>query len=193
MYRLGVMTELQKTKQVHLFNVLDYNEDGVLERQDFIDVADRLSDLRNYEEGSSKREAVRQEILRMWTNAKSLSGKEDEEQLTLEDWLAHEQEVIDSEVLINSYVQGLARAIFDTLDGNNDGVISEDEYLKFFQSFRGEEGDGTAAFQKLDVDGKGYLTRKEFLEVVTEFHLSDDSDAPGNWLFGPYQEAESSA
>ncbi len=185
------MTELQRAKQVHFFNVLDYNGDGVLERQDFIDVADRLSDLRDYKEGSSKREAVREEILRMWTNAQSLSGTEDEDQLTLEDWLAHEQEVIDSDVLINSYIQGLARAIFDTLDEDNDGVISEDEYLRFFQSFRGEDGDGTVAFQKLDVDEKGYLTRKEFLDVVTEFHLSDDPEAPGNWLFGSYQEAES--
>lgn len=185
------MTELQRAKQVHFFNVLDYNGDGVLEREDFVAVADRLSDLRGYKEDASKREAVREEILRMWTNAQSLSGTEDEEQLTLEDWLAHEQEVIESDVLINSYIQGLARAIFDTLDEDNDGVISEEEYLNFFRSFRGDEGDGTAAFQKLDVDGKGYLTRKEFLDVVTEFHLSDDPEAPGNWLFGPYQESES--
>ena len=49
------------------------------------------------------------------------------------------------------------------------------------------------AFQKLDDEDKGYLTRQEFLEAVTEFHLSDDPDARGNWLFGPYQEAQSSA
>lgn len=187
------MTELQKAKQIHFFNVLDYNGDGILERQDFIDVADRLSDLREYKEGSSKRKAVREEILRMWTNAKSLSGSEGSDELTLDNWLAHEQEVIDSDVLINSYIQGLARAIFDTLDEDNDGVISEEEYLKFFRSFRKDEGDGVAAFEKLDVDGKGYLTRKEFLDVVTQFHLSDDPDAPGNWLFGAFQEAQSSA
>lgn len=187
------MTELQRAKQVHFFNVLDYNGDGVLERQDFIEVADRLSDLRDYKEGSSKRKAVREEILRMWTNAQSLSGSESDKELTLENWLTHEEEVIDSDVLINSYIQGLARAIFDTLDEDNDGVISEDEYLKFFRSFRGEEGDGSAAFATLDVDGKGYLTRKEFLDIVTQFHLSDDPDAPGNWLFGAFQEAESSA
>ena len=187
------MTELQKAKQVHYFNVLDYNNDGTLEKQDFVNVADRLAEMRGYEEGSSKHTAVRQEILRMWTNARALSGKEGKTQITLDDWLAHEQKVLDSNVLIHSYVQGIARAIFDILDADNDGVISEDEYMKFFRSFRGDDEDAEIAFQKLDEDEKGYLTRQEFLEAVTEFHLSDDPDAPGNWLFGPYQEAESSA
>lgn len=187
------MTELQKAKQVHYFNVLDYNGDGILEKQDFINVADRLAELRGYEEGSSRHTAVRQEILRMWTNARALSGKEGKAKITLEDWLAHEEKVIDSNVLIHSYVQGIARAIFDILDADNDGVISEDEYLKFFRSFRGDVEDAEVAFEKLDHEEKGHLTRKEFLEAVTEFHLSDDPDARGNWLFGPYQEAESSA
>jgi Ca2+-binding EF-hand superfamily protein len=187
------MTELQRAKQVHYFNVLDYNGDGVLEKQDFVNVADRLSEMRGYEEDSSKRTAVRQEILRMWTNARALSGKEGKAQITLDDWLAHEQKVLDSSVLIHSYVQGIARAIFDILDGDNDGVISEQEYLQFFRSFRGDVDDGELAFQKLDQKDQGYLTRQQFLDAVTEFHLSDDPDAPGNWLFGPYQEAESSA
>lgn len=185
------MTELQKTKQVHYFNVLDYNGDGVLEKQDFVDIADRLADLRGYEEGSSRHTAVRKEILRMWTNARALSGKEGKSQITIEDWLAHEEEVLDSNVLIHSYVQGIARAIFDILDADNDGIISKEEYLKFFRSFRGDAENGELAFQKLDDDDKGHLTRQEFLGAVTEFHLSDNPDARGNWLFGPYQETES--
>jgi Ca2+-binding EF-hand superfamily protein len=187
------MTELQKAKQVHYFNVLDYNGDGVLEKQDFVNIADRLADMRDYEEGSSRHTAVRQEILRMWTNARALSGKEGQAQITLDDWLAHEQKVLDSNVLIHSYVQGIARAIFDILDEDNDGVISKKEYLKFFRSFRGDDEDAEMAFQKLDEADNGYLTRKSFLEAVTEFHLSDDPEARGNWLFGPYQEASSSA
>jgi Ca2+-binding EF-hand superfamily protein len=186
------MTEVQKAKQVHYFNVLDHNGDGLLEKQDFIDVADRIAEMRGYEDGSARHSAVRKEILRIWTNARALSGAEGKTQITLEDWLAHEEKVIDSNVLIHSYVQGIAQAVFDILDADNDGVISEEEYLQFFRAFRGEEAQGPEAFQKLDQDGDGHLAREEFLEAVTEFHLSDDPDARGNWLFGPYREAESS-
>jgi len=187
------MTELQKAKQVHYFDVLDYNDDGLLEKQDFIDVADRIADMRDYEKGSSRHSAIRKEILRIWTNARALSGAENKTQITLEDWLAHEEKVLDSNVLIRSYVQGIARAVFDILDADNDGILSEQEYLQFFRAFRGEEEEGHRAFEKLDENGDGQLTRQEFLEAVTEFHLSDDPDARGNWLFGPYREAESSA
>lgn len=181
------MTELQKAKQVHYFNILDYNGDGVLEKKDFVNIADRLAEMRGYEDGSSRHMAVRKEILRMWTNARALSGEDGAVKVTLEDWLAHERKVLDSNVLIHSYVQGIARAVFDILDEDNDGAISREEYRMFFRSFRGHEKDAEIAFEKLDEDDKGYLTRDEFLELVTEFHLSDDPDACGNWLFGPYQ------
>jgi Ca2+-binding EF-hand superfamily protein len=187
------MTELQKTKQVHYFNVLDVDGDGLVEKQDFLNVADRLADLRGYEEGSSRHSNVRRELLRMWTNARALSGAEEKAHITLDDWLAHEEEVLDSSVLIHSYVQGIARVLFDILDADSDGVISEDEYHTFFRAFRGDADDAGRAFRKLDADGNGQLTRQEFLEAVTEFHVSDDPDARGNWLLGAYQEAGSSA
>lgn len=185
------MTELQQAKQIHYFNVLDYNNDGVLEKQDFLEIADRLSDMRGYEEGSAQHTAVRQEILRIWTNARALSGQENKTRIRLEDWLAHEEKVINSDVLVRSYVQGIAQAVFDILDADNDHKISEDEYLKFFRAFRGDPENGKTAFEKLDAEEKGFLTRKEFLDVVTEFHMSDDPEARGNWLFGPYQEPSS--
>jgi len=186
------MTELQKAKQIHYFNVLDANDDGLLEKRDFIDVADRIADMRGYEDGSARHSAVRKELLRIWTNARALSGAEGKAKVPLEDWLAHEEKVLDSDVLIHSYVQGIAQAVFDILDADSDGVISEAEYLQFFRAFRGTEDQGARAFRKLDENGDGHLTRQEFLDAVTEFHLSDDPDAPGNWLFGPYREAESS-
>ena len=187
------MTELQRVKQIHYFNVLDYDGDGFLEKQDFLDVADRLAKMRGYDDGSSRHSAVRQEILRMWTNARALSGAEGKTRITLEEWLAHEQEVLDSSVLIQSYVQGIARVIFDVLDADSDGVISEEEYRTFFRAFQDNAEGADRAFQKLDVDDTGHLTREDFLDLVTEFHLSDDPDARGNWLFGSYREAESSA
>ncbi|MFB6247766.1 MAG: EF-hand domain-containing protein [Salinibacter sp.] len=187
------MTELQRAKQVHYFNVLDHDGDGLLEKQDFLDVADRLAKMRGYDDGSSEHSAVRQEILRMWTNARVLSGAEGKTRITLEEWLTHEQQILDSTVLVHSYVQGIARVIFDILDADGDGVISEAEYRTFFRAFRGTADEADRAFQKLDVDDAGHLTRPDFLELVAQFHLSDDPDARGNWLFGAYREADSPA
>jgi hypothetical protein len=41
------------------------------------------------------------------------------------------------------------------------------------------------AFRRLDRDGSGKITKEEFRTAITEFYLSDDENAPGNWLLGP--------
>jgi Ca2+-binding EF-hand superfamily protein len=39
---------------------------------------------------------------------------------------------------------------------------------------------------RLDLDGDGHITREEFDSLFMEFVGSEDEDALGNWLFGPY-------
>ncbi|MFI6170550.1 hypothetical protein ACIBCN_27465 [Nocardia sp. NPDC051052] len=41
------------------------------------------------------------------------------------------------------------------------------------------------AFRRLDRDGDGSLSYAEFRTAIVEFYLSDDQNAPGNWLLGP--------
>jgi hypothetical protein len=41
------------------------------------------------------------------------------------------------------------------------------------------------AFRRLDRDGDGELSHEEFRAAIVEFYLSDDENAPGNWLLGP--------
>jgi Ca2+-binding EF-hand superfamily protein len=41
------------------------------------------------------------------------------------------------------------------------------------------------AFRRLDRDGSGKISKEEFRAAITEFYLSDDENAPGNWLLGP--------
>ena len=40
------------------------------------------------------------------------------------------------------------------------------------------------AFEHLDLDGDGFLSREEFVQLIDEFYTSDDPDAAGTWLYG---------
>ena len=48
------------------------------------------------------------------------------------------------------------------------------------------EGIPEWSFKHLDLNGDGKISKDEFVTIVEQFHLSQDRDAPGNFLFGPY-------
>ena len=39
-------------------------------------------------------------------------------------------------------------------------------------------------FARLDLDGDGQLSNREFIELWTQFWVGDDPDEPGSWVFG---------
>ncbi len=61
-----------------------------------------------------------------------------------------------------------------------------EEYKTIFQIWRLPEDLAVEIFPKLDLNGDGGITKDELVELVQQFHGSDDPDAPGNLFFGPY-------
>jgi len=70
------------------------------------------------------------------------------------------------------------------LDG--DGAWNVDDYRAFFQVLEIRDADPVEVFQQLDTDGDGLLYHHEVMQRLVEFYTSDDSQAPGNVLVGPY-------
>lgn len=73
--------------------------------------------------------------------------------------------------------------MFDT---NDNGFITIDEYKIVVSSYNVTEEVATKTFPKLDSNGDGRISKEEFVELIKQFHMSDDPDAPGNLFFGAY-------
>lgn len=181
-----MLTDLQRQKQVYIFNLLDYNKNGYIELEDFIDIAENLCDVRDDELDTEEGKQVMEQCRTLWDKLEQYIDENHDDKCELDEWL----KFIEEELIKNTHdwykdsVNSLVGLLFDIYDTNGDGHIEVDEYLDIFLSFRLQAGQVSKSFQLLDLNGDKEISKQELINAVSEFLLSDDIDAPGNWIFG---------
>ena len=80
----------------------------------------------------------------------------------------------------------LADTFFVLADTDNDDRVGRREFWAFQHGHFPELTRAALdeAFDHLDADHDGYLTRTQFTTAVVEYWTSSDPDAPGNWWLG---------
>ncbi|HEX7277417.1 MAG TPA: EF-hand domain-containing protein [Acidimicrobiales bacterium] len=168
-------------KTTALFKLFDMNGDGYWERSDFEQFVERLARAQGLEPGSEKLDAVSQVYMQIWDGLRAADADGDG-RVTVEEALSYQEQTFTPEV-----VTGFARVVFPTLDHDGDGAIGPEEYRQYLST--SPAFDTTAAdetFRRLDTDGDGRITAAEFEQLYLEYFLSDDPDAPGSSLWGPF-------
>ncbi len=179
------LTDLQKRKLTRFFTVYDQNNDGVIERADYILLSDNISKAKGFALDSPLSGRLRECMLQVWSNLEIIADKNHDGSVTLEEFLDYRDELHQDEVKYNDLVTA-GLTLFDVMDDNNDGQIELPEFKLFYSFFQLDESLATEVFAKLDVEQAGYLTREQLREYSREFNLGDNPDAVGNGLFGPY-------
>ncbi|MFJ9343799.1 EF-hand domain-containing protein [Streptomyces sp. NPDC101733] len=174
------------TRKMHyMFTLLDADRDGLLGEGDLDAVADRMAEV--FPGQPDRIRTLREALHQLWA-----------------DHLAH-IDLGDGRLDIGAFEQGIRRSVdtspvtlLETLhagasawlaltDADGDGLITLDEYLRLSQAIGGVPAQRMEeAFRRLDRDGDGTLDPAEIDAAVVEFFTSEDPDAPGNWLYGPF-------
>ena len=185
-----MLTEFQRKKQAWYFHIVDLDRNAYIEAADWDALAQNLCALRGIPEGSEAYGQVMGVVGTVWENICKVCGVTPEGRIDLEQWLEFEDQMAVNcdEALYDNYVNTLVRGAFDVFDVNKDGQLSLQEWAQLYAAWRVEPRFAPEAFQKIDRDGNGFITKDELVQVVKEFHQSDDPNAPGNWLFGPIPE-----
>jgi Ca2+-binding EF-hand superfamily protein len=183
-----MLTDLQKQKLSHLFRVLDANRDDVLERADYDAIVSNLSTQYGWKPGSEPYSALEALYLGIWNNLKSRADANGDGKVSLREFLDFHDVMLASPELYQQITVGTVELLFRAFDRDHDGHVTGDDFRQFFDAYRiSTPGVAATAFHKLDVTGHGRISREDALHRVKEYYFSSEPDAPGNWLFGPYQ------
>ncbi|MFT7028662.1 MAG: Ca2+-binding EF-hand superfamily protein [Marinoscillum sp.] len=175
--------DIRSKKLLFFFDILDTNKNGVIQSDDFIMVADKIG-----EALQSQREALitmRFKATRFYVQLVQDMGKQGVN-IDRSEWLNFFLR-IEETGYANKYVMHTSAYIFMLFDQNNDKMISRKEYANMFQIYNIDQHYIDQAFDKLDTNKDGTISLRELINAFREFLLSEDSDSPGNWIFGDWR------
>ena len=178
------MTDIQQTKILHFFNVLDHDGNGILEQEDFELVSDAICDIRDLASNSTERLNLGIKAHGIFVQVlKDL--QKDTAVVRREEWL----KFFERQILSRSedYISSVSAYLFSIFDQDSDGFIDEKEYLDMFKAYGLYTAQAKKAFDMLDLNGDKKLSKEEVLKAFDDFFFAKDEKAPGNWIFGDWR------
>lgn len=185
---MNTLTPLQERKARRMFEVFDINNDGIVERNDFNLILNRLAQVVPFSNQSETYRGLNYLYQNRWNKMLFFADNDKNEQINMEEWIAYcnsliEKDSYEEDILpITCYVIRL----FADKNKKEDFKIDTSVFEKFFGAYGIEKELAKQTFEKLDVTKKGYLTEEEVTQYWREFYESNDENALGNWFFGMY-------
>lgn len=179
-----MLTDIQKQKLKHLFTVMDNDDNGSVEWDDFERIADNIASTRGYAPGSEEYEALMGQFRYGWEQSQPFfegSGMNEEQ------FLASYDAILSTPGVYDTLVRPSAGMIFDIFDTDEDHKVSVEEWREFFRCYSIDPDEADRCFDKYDLNGDGHVSRSELVDLVGQFYLSSDPEAPGNFLYGAWR------
>lgn len=180
-----MLTDLQIRKLTRRFNVTDLDGNGVLEYADFDRFSRNVCTILGIGLDTPQHLDIAAVMNTWWDQMCQSMDQNHDSQITLDEWLAFHEHAIAGGVF-TPLIEGMTEGGLKYFDVDGDGKLSAAEFGIFFQAMELDSALADEVFRRLDSDGDGYLNPAEAYQRVEEFFVSDDPNAPGNWMFGDY-------
>jgi hypothetical protein len=177
-----MLSDLKKKKLTRQFQIFDVDKNHFVEWSDFERIIKNLTAARGLP--ADAQAVLRSNYQGVWDNIESQADKNNDHRVSLEEWMnAHEVNLADDEGF-KQVMGGLVDLLIGLFDTNGDGLLEPDDYRLFYKVYEIKDG-LEQGIEKIFPDGRS-LSRDGVSAVVRDFFMSDNPDAAGNWLFGPF-------
>ncbi|KPJ08057.1 Calexcitin-2 [Papilio machaon] len=171
-----MVSEFRKKKLLFLHRFFDKDAGGTVEKKDFEQAAENISNSRGWKQGDAKYKETFDTLLKVWSDLESVADADKDGAVTADEWIAMWDALCPEPVLGARLAESLQ-------DATSDGAIDSEEFSSVCVSFGGSKDQAVTAFQKMS-KGKSTISWAEFQELWREFFAAEDPSAPGNFIFG---------
>lgn len=180
------LSELQKRKLKVEFQSYDLDGDGTITQDDSEGLLTQIARVTGVKSGASEYEQLKSEYQKHWDELKKIADTDGNGEVSLDEWYSYSESIINDQNQFDQYVIASTNRLVELVDTDNDGRLTLEDYKRFFTAYGLGASEEEAIFTKLDANGDGFVTRDEVTELVREFYLSQDENAPGNWILGKF-------
>jgi Ca2+-binding EF-hand superfamily protein len=185
------INEFWKRKVKFYFNeVLDYDQDGQLNRKDVETFKELYKHMRNLKQNSAELEKF-SKFLTIWIDSIVEFSKTSNGSIDFEDFYKYclhiRSQLIGKKSWPTSlhFMSDYIDALFNIFDSDGDGHVSKQD---FFNSYANVDDQNTRekCWQMLWGIDTEKIDKKVFEELCLEFLVSTNPNDRGNWIFGIY-------
>ncbi len=181
------MGDLIDRKLARRFALMDVDGHGYIEKADYERLVDRFLSAFDVARDSPMGKTLRHNYVKLWRALAMSMDTDRDQRITPEEFTAGiVSGVVKRDGGFDKAIRPATQSVLDIADIDGDGVVSLDEARRILLTLGVEDTETDDVLRKLDTDGDGILSLEEILQADEDFYTSENPEAAGNWLFGPF-------
>ncbi|MFT6867575.1 MAG: Ca2+-binding EF-hand superfamily protein [Cyclobacteriaceae bacterium] len=181
-----MLKDLPSQKLRHLFKILDFDHNGVLQKSDLYGIADNIDIFANLLDDNLKKTYLREDADEIWSLIEDYFQNPTIDMITVDQWLLFMEYHFSGEDMrrVNSNIITVVTRIREIFDINQDRQLSRKEFMAIFVSMRVEVRHAHQCFMEIDTNGDNFISDSELTRATKQFFRSNKTKDCGNQLFG---------